>query len=151
MEPFHLRFTLSRRQRIPELFPWLPALAGSLGFSIGIAFLGSVVSPWFLLFLLLPLIFYRGLFALLLELTFYPSKPIEVVVDDDALTVQTGGEKRCLPLAGIIQVFREGNTWTVLHTDGTTLFIPARIVTDIQMEFLKSFARCAAEERRAKA
>jgi hypothetical protein len=149
--PFCLRFILKRQQRVAEVFPWLPALAGSLGFSIGAAFLAIAVSPWFLLFLLLPVIFYRGLFALLLELVFYPSKPVEVIVDGDELTVQTGSERRMLPLDGIIQVFRAGEVWTVLHIDGTVLHIPAGVATEKQIEFLKSFALRAAEERKRNA
>jgi hypothetical protein len=146
--PFRLRFIPKRRQRVAELFPWLPALAGSLGFSIGAAFLATAVSPWFLLFLLLPVIFYRGLFALLLELVFFPSKPVEVIVEGDELMVQTGSERRMLPLDGIIQVFRAGEVWTVLHLDGTSLLIPATAIATEQIEFLKSFARSAAAERK---
>ena len=148
MDPFRVTFTLSRRQRVGELFPWLPALAGSVGFAVGVAYLASVASAWFLALLVLPLVFYRGLFSLLLELAFAPGKPVEVIVDGDALTVVSGRERRELPLAGIIQVYREGLDWVVLHADRTTLLIPAEAVTDEQMDYLKSFAMRAARERR---
>src|SRR5262245_22632717 len=147
--PFHLRFTLSRRQRAAELFPWLPALAGSIGFSIGVAVLASVASPWFLILLLLPLIYYRGLFLLLLELAFYPRQPIEVFVDETRLDVRTRKERRSLPLDGIIQVFRSDDAWTVLHIDRSVVTIPADTISGEQIDYLKSFARRAAAERKA--
>lgn len=148
MEPFRVQYTLTRRQRVGELFPWLPALAGSLGFSVGVAYLALAVSAWFLALLLLPLVFYRGLFSLLLELVFSPSKSVEVIVDADTLTVVSGRERRELPLAGIIQVYRDGSDWVVLHVDRTTLLIPMAAVTEEQVAFLKSFALLAARARR---
>jgi hypothetical protein len=151
VEPFQLRYTLSRRQRITELFPWLPAIAGTLGFSIGIAFLAKVVSPWFLLFLLLPIIFYHGLFGLLLELTFYPGKLVEVSVTPAELAIVIDGCRQSLPLEGIIQVYRaEGETaWTVLHIEGASLTVPTEAITAEQVNYLKSFAMAAKQRRDA--
>ncbi len=151
MEPFHLRFTLTRRQRVSELFPWLPAIAGSIGFSIGGAFLATVVSPWFLFLLCLPLIYYPSLFALLLELTFRPTKSVEIAVNGDSLTMLIAGKRRVLPLEGIIQVFRtEGEaSWTLLHADGSVILIPSAAITSEQVDYLKSFALRAAAARRA--
>jgi hypothetical protein len=147
--PFHLRFTLSRRQRAAELLPWLPAVAGTLGFGMGTVFLATVASPWFLLLLLLPIVYYRGLFLLLVELAFWPRQPVEVFVDDARLEVRTRRERRTLPLDGVIQVFRSGAAWTVLHLDRTAVLIPTDAIGAEQIEFLKSFARRAAAQRRA--
>ena len=45
--PFHLHYTLSRRQRLAtEIYPWLPAIAGSIGFVLGALYLATTVSPW---------------------------------------------------------------------------------------------------------
>ena len=52
-----------------------------------------------------------------------------------------------LPLDGIFQVFRAGDTWTVLHLDGTVLTIPADAITAEQVDYLKSFARRSAAAR----
>jgi len=149
VEPFTIRYTLTRRQRLPELLPWIPAVAGSVGFSVGMAYLAGVASRWFLVFLALPLVLYRGLFALLVELAFYPGKPVEVTVGDEDLTVRVGGDTRQLALDGIIQVYRpEGDAdWTVLHLDGTTLAIPAGLITPAQLDHLKGFALRAARQR----
>jgi hypothetical protein len=149
--PFTLRYALTRRHRLPELFPWLPALAGSLGFSIGAAVLAADVSAWFLLLLLIPTVLYRGLFALLFELTFRPSQQVEVVVDDKALEVAVEGGRRRLPLEGVIQVYRVEGTadWALLHADGTALTIPAGAATAEQLDYLKGFALRAAAARKA--
>ena len=149
VEPFQLRYTLSRRQRVTELFPWLPAIAGATGFSLGVAFLAKVVSPWFVLLLLLPIIFYHGLFGLLLELVFYPRKLVELSVTPDELAIVSDGHRQSLPLEGIIQVFRaEGETaWTVLHIGGASLTIPTEAITAEQVKYLKSFALAAKQRR----
>jgi hypothetical protein len=126
-------------------------MAGGLGFSIGVAFLAKVVSPWFLLLLLLPIIFYHGLFGLLLELTFYPRKLVEVSVTRDELAIAIDGRRQSLPLEGIIQVFRaEGKSaWTVLHIEGASLTIPAESIAAEQINYLKSFALAAKQRRDA--
>ena len=67
--PFRIAFTLSRRQRLAvELMPWLPAVAASLGFAVGAAFLATAASPGFLLLLLVPPLMYRGLVVLVFDL-----------------------------------------------------------------------------------
>jgi hypothetical protein len=147
--PFTFRYTLTRRQRLAELFPWLPALAGSVGFSVGVAYLAGVASLWFLILLALPVILYRGLIFLLVELIFFPGKLVEVTVDTEELTLRVGDDTRQLALDGIIQVFRaEGDAdWTVLHIDGTTLAIPTGLIAPEQLDYLKGFALRAARER----
>jgi hypothetical protein len=149
--PFTIRYTLTRRQRLTELLPWLPALAGSIGFSVGVAYLAAVVTPWCSALLALPVIYYRGLVALAFELAFRPNKPVELAVDGDELVAQVGPDTRRLPLEGIIQVFRaEGAAdWTVLHLDGSAFTIPAGSVAPDQLDYLKGFALRAARERRA--
>jgi hypothetical protein len=149
--PFTIRYTLTRRQRLGELLPWLPALAGSVGFSVGAAYLAAVVTPWCLILLLLPLVMYRGLVALALELVFRPHKPVELTVDAGELVARVGDESRRLPLEGIIQVFRTEGTadWTVLHLDGSAFTIPAGSIAPEQLDYLKAFALRAARQRRA--
>jgi hypothetical protein len=150
--PFHLHYTLSRRQRLAtELYPWLPAIAGSIGFVIGALYLSTTVSPWFLIMLLLPVVAYRGLLTFAFDIAIHPRQSVDVLVDDAQLEVQIDDERRRLPLEGIIQVFRseDGSTWTVLHLDRSSLTIPSAAITVEQLDYLKSFARRAAEERRA--
>jgi hypothetical protein len=148
--PFHLRYTLTRRQRLAtELYPWLPAIAGALGFCLGAAFLSLAVSRWFLLLLLIPVVAYHGLFAFFCEIVFRAARPVEVVVDESELEVLTNGERWRCDLDGIIQVFRseDATTWTVLHIDGLVLTVPASAISGEQLDYLKSFARRAAAHR----
>jgi hypothetical protein len=150
--PFHLHYGLSRRQRLgAELLPWLPAIAGTIGFCFGVAYLVLSVSAWFLFLFLLPVAAYRGLFAFLFDIVFRARKPVDVLVDDSRLELTIHGEQRSLPLDGIFQVCRSecGSTWTVLHLDRTVLIIPAEAITSEQLDFLKSFALRAAKERKA--
>jgi hypothetical protein len=152
--PFHLRFGLTRRHRLAaELLPWLPAIAGTTGFCIGVAYLVLSVSAWFLFLLLLPVIAYRGLFVFLFDIVFRAHLPVEVVVEDARFGVAIGSEQRWRTLDGIFQVCRSesGTMWTVLHLDGTVLMIPADAITIEQLDYLKSFALRAAAERRAAA
>ncbi len=149
MPPFTLRFDHTRRHRAEELFPWLPALSGSVGFGIGVAYLVTVTSPWFLALLAVPLLLFPGLFRLLFDLAAKPRRPVEVVADADGLTVTSGGATRRLAYAGIIQVYRSGTDWVVLHRDGSSLTLPAGAATDEQLAFLKGFARRAFEARKA--
>jgi hypothetical protein len=132
-----------------ELLPWMPAVAGSIGFSVGAAYLAYVVSPWFLFFLALPIALYRGFFALAFELIFFPGTPVELRVEQGELTLQVANETRTLPLDGIIQVFRDDNRsdWTLLHANRTSIAIPAELISAEQLDYLKGFALRAARER----
>ena len=106
MIPFHLQYSLTRRQRLSvELYPWLPAIAGTIGFVIGALYLVVVVSSWFLLLLLIPVVMYRGLFAFAFDIAIHARQPIELVVEDSRLGLTIDGEQRWLALDGIIQVF----------------------------------------------
>jgi len=147
--PFHVRYTLTRRQRVGELLPWLPALAASIGFGIGGVYLSGAVTLWFLLLFLLPIVFYRGLFILLFDLASRSQQPVELTVDETTLWLQIDTTRRKLSLDGVIQVFRSGDGWTLLHRDGSSLLIPFDTLTEDQLDYLKSFARTAAAERKA--
>lgn len=148
MEPFHLRFALSRRQRLAvELPPWLPAVAGTLGFGLGALYAGLFASHWFLLLLLLPPIMYRGLFVFAFDIVFHGRRAVEVLAGAVELEVRSAEAVQRLPLDGIFQVYRSGTVWTVLHLDGTVLTIPADAISAAQVEYLKSFARRAAAAR----
>jgi hypothetical protein len=148
VQPFHLSYTLTRRQRLAvELPPWLPAVAAALGFTFGAAFLALNVSRWFLIMLLLPPVVYRGLFVFAFDITVRGGRPVELIAGDVGFEVRSGGEVKWLPLDGIFQVFRSGDVWTALHLDGTVLTIPVNAITAEQIEYLKSFAHRAAAAR----
>lgn len=127
--------------------PWLPAVAASLGFVVGAAFLATTASPWFLLLLLIPPLVYRGLVVFVFDLVVRDGRVVEVFADGTTIEVISGVERRKLPLDGVFQVFRSGDTWTVLHLDGSVLTIPASAISGEQVEYLKSFARRGAAAR----
>lgn len=148
MDSFHLEFKLSRRQRLAvELPPWLPAVAATVGFTIGTVYAGLYASRWFFFLLLLPPLVYRGLFAFAFDIAVRGGRRVTVTESEGELVVQSGGDTRCLPLDGVFQVFRSGDTWTVLHLDGSVLTIPSDAITPAQVDYLKSFARRAAAAR----
>jgi hypothetical protein len=150
MAPFHLHFTLSRRQRLAlELPPWLPGIAATAGFVIGTTYAGLYASPLFFFLLLLPPVVYRGLFALAFDLVFRGGRAVELFVGDAELRVASDGKVKTLPLGGLFQVFRSGDAWTVLHLDGTVVTIPAGAIADEQVAYLRSFARRTAAALRA--
>lgn len=151
--PFTLRYDLTRRHRLAvELPPWLPCLAATVGFGVGMAFLGRVVSPLFFTLLLLPVVLYRGFFAFLYDLAARPVRPIDIVVEADRLGVLLDNGRRWLYLDGVIQVYRSGrDAYTLLHLNGSVLTIPADAVTREQVEFLQGFALRAARRRWAAA
>lgn len=148
MSAFHLEFTLTRRQRLAvELPPWLPAVAASLGFTVGAAYLTLNASLWFLVMLLLPPVVYRGLFVFAFDILARGGRRVVVTESEGDLVVQSSGETQFLALGGIFQVFRSADVWTVLHLDGSVLTIPATAIAPEQIEYLKSFARRAAATR----
>ncbi len=148
MSPFHLNYTLTRRQRLRvEVVPWLPAVAGTVGFSAGAVYLILTVSVWCFPLLFLPPVMYRSLFAFAFDLVVNGGRPVELTVSDAEMEIRTGGETKRLALDGLFQVFRSGDTWTVLHLDGTVLTIPAEAISGEQIEYLRSFARRAAAAR----
>jgi hypothetical protein len=149
---FQLHYSLTRRQRLAvELYPWLPAIAGTIGFAIGALYLVLFVSSWFFLLFFLPVIAYRGLFVFLLDIAFRSRQLVEVTVEEVRFGVRIDGVYHWHSLDGIFQVFRSetGMTWTVLHLDGAVLTIPAEAITMEKLEYLKSFAIRALRERKA--
>jgi hypothetical protein len=147
---FHLRYALTRRQRLAvELPPWLPAVAATTGFGVGAAYAGVYASPWLLLLLVLPLVMYRGLFGFVLDILTNRGSAVELIADgtDTDLEVRTAGGAKRLPLSGVFQVFRSGDVWTVLHLDGTMLTIPADAIGDEHVAYLRTFVRRAAAAR----
>ena len=150
MSPFHLHYTLTRRQRLRvELLPWLPAVAGTVGFSVGAVYLTLSASEWFLLLLALPPVVYRGLFLFALDIAVNYNRAVELSADAGVLEVRAGGAEGRLPLEGVFQVFRSGDAWTVLHLDGTVLTIPAEAIDAEQVGYLRAFARRAGPARGA--
>jgi hypothetical protein len=150
--PFVVHYSLTRRQRLAyELFPWLPALAGTLGFAFGAAYLCWAVHPVLGLFFLLPVVVYRGLFAFLWSLLRQSRLPVELQVDQSHLRWQmTAQPPHYLPVDGIIQVCRtnDPNMWNILHHNGMVIPVPQSALTAEQLAYLRQLALRAARQRR---
>ena len=152
MVPFHLRYTVNRRQRLAvELPPWLPCLAASLSFTVAVTYLSAIVHPAFCFLLPLPFILCRGFFVFLLELLAYSTRPVDVIFEADRFGVLVDSERYWLSLGGVFQVYRnESRTaWILLHLNGSILTIPNHVITTEQLDFLKGFALRAAAARKA--
>jgi hypothetical protein len=146
---FHLHYGLSRRQRFAaEIYPWLPCLAACLGFTFGVVFLSTNASRWFIPLLVLPPIVCRNFIALLFDLAIHPARPAQLIANHISLGVTMGREWWWLPLSGIIQVFRSGDSWTILHLNGAVLTVPADAIAAEQIDYLKAFAMQNAQQRR---
>jgi hypothetical protein len=142
MTPFQLHYSLSRRQRLAvELVPWLPAIAATVGFGTGAAYLVVTVSPWFAPLLLLPVALYRGLFAFAFDILVHAGRRVELAVGPTDMELRSSRTVKRVPLQGIFQVFRAEGVWTVLHLDGSVFTIPASAIAADQVEYLRSFTR----------
>ena len=152
MVPFHIHYTLTRRQRLAvEFTPWLPCLAASLGFTVAVTYLAAAVSGWFLPMLILPLIVARGFLGFLWGIAACSAWPVDLLVEVDRLGVLVEGRRRWIMLDGVFQVCRSADrtTWTVLHLNGSLITIPANAIQPEQLDYLKGFANRAAAARRA--
>jgi hypothetical protein len=148
--PFRIQYELTRRPRLAAyLHVWGPCLAPCLGFTLGIAFLSLVMTPWFLALLAVPAGLGWWYLPGLLDIARHPTEPVELAVDAGAMTVVSRRTRLRLPLDGIVQVFRAGDFWTALHANAAPLHIPAGAITDEQADYLKGFALRAAAARRA--
>lgn len=141
MVPFHIRYELTRGPRLAAyLHVWGPCLAPCLGFTLGIAFLSAVVSAWFLPLLIVPVALGRWYLPGLLDIVRHRTEPVEITTDTDELVIASRRGRQRLALQGIIQVFRAGDSWTVLHAGGAVLRIPAGAISEEQVAYLKGFA-----------
>lgn len=148
MIPFRLQYSLGRRDRLAvEFTPQTPALAAALGFTCGIAYLGASVSSWFLVLLALPLVVCRRLIAFLADVAMVAERCEDILVEADRLGLLTPSGRVWLYLDGVIQVYRTGRNWTLLHLNGSVLTIPAAAIRPEQVEFLKAFALRGWRER----
>jgi len=145
--PFHLRYTLNRRQRlVPQLKIWgplyVPFIICLLIFFVVQTFVTPFTQgPWAGVFfgaLAVGLfLFLRGLFVGVLDVLFVPIRQMDVEVEENAAGVLIGAERWYLFLDGItdIRKFRD-DTWTIQHWNGCVLHIAAAVITDEQIDYV---------------
>jgi uncharacterized protein YegJ (DUF2314 family) len=147
--PFHLQYTLNRRQRlVPEfrrggLFLTLWVLVGFLVFSIlaavslyslscmGVFLFGAYALIWFLTL--------RSLFVCLLDVLFVPVRRTHITVRENAAEIQSGSKYWTLFLDGIYELCKyRDDTWTIRHTNGLIPNIPASAIQEDQIAYIRS-------------
>jgi len=147
--PFHLRYTLSRSQRlVPHLRIWgLPltlfvvpmflffcvqtVVAACLLSGFGLAVFGGLT--------LVGLVLYRGLFVGLLDVLLVPVRRMDVLAEENAAGILIGSERWYLFLDGITDLRKfSDDTWTVQHFNGCVLHIAADAIRDDQVAHLRA-------------
>jgi hypothetical protein len=153
--PIHLRYSLTRRQRLVGLYDewgWFAPL-------MAVPFLAFLVlragwSAWTLEWAAISLfgglalgviVLYAGLFGGLIDLMLVRVRQMDVTIEDGgagpAVGVLLGGERWYLFLDGITSIRRRRDLWIVRHYNGLVLWIPASAVTGEQVELLRDWMR----------
>jgi hypothetical protein len=148
--PFHLRYTLSRSQRLVTTLrihwglPWTLFILCLFSFFC----IRTIVSAWSLsgiglavfgglaLFVFLS---HRGLFVGLIDVLLVPVRRMDVIVEENAAGILFGTERWYLFLDGITGLRRfSDNTWTIQHYNGTTFLVDASAISEDQIDYLKA-------------
>ena len=135
--PFHLKYVLGRRQRLAlHLNNWLPLLACTIALAATVSYF--VVGKWWLL-LLLPLSFvvFPKFWLGILDVVFRGKREMDVMVDQNGIGFLRRGQRLWLFLDGISAVKRCGSTWKISHHNGQTINIPADVITERQIGFIR--------------
>ena len=140
--PCHLRYELSRRQRlVPHLAIWLgylPVLAIMAG---GVVLAAIYWSPWLSPLILVPLWLYKGFIIGVVDVAFFRVRPMDIVVEEKGLGFLMGGERWWLWLDGFIAIERYArDTWTLQHFNGHVVNIPVSVIPEDVIEFIKEEA-----------
>ena len=138
--PFHLRYRLTRRQRlIPHFGVWGPMSCIIPALCVGIILLAAATSPWSALLLIPVLFMFRGFFIGLIDVIFRRVRDMDIVVEEDTLGYLAGGERWHLFLDGIIDIRKyRDDIWTIQHWNGSIVNVLASEITDDQIDCLKA-------------
>jgi hypothetical protein len=144
--PFRLQYELNRRQRfVPHMKIWMP-YGPMLLIMLGGTFAGVIeISWWYLplfLFALWYVFWYAPGFILgLIDVTVWRKRPMDVIVNENAIGILVGEDRLWMSLDGILRIDKlSKDTWTIYHNNGTIISIPAAIITDEQIGFMKYVA-----------
>src|SRR5262245_2223838 len=147
--PFHLRYTLNRRQRlVPHLKIWgplyVPFIICLFIFFVVQTFVTPFTQgPWAGVFFgamaVGLFLFLRGLFVGVIDVLFVATRQMDVVVEENAAGIFIGAERWYLFLDGITDIRKFcDNTWTIQHWNGCVLHIAAAAITDEQINYLRA-------------
>lgn len=134
LEPCHLQYDLTRRQRWDvHVGAWLPALPRYLFVVAVMALLiwgASLRSWWFLLFALAPLWVMRGFIAGILNIAFVPVQHMDIIINEHGLGWMTGGGRCWAFLDSIVQIHRfRDDLWSFLCYHGEMISVPASLIS----------------------
>jgi hypothetical protein len=150
--PFHLRYQLTRRQRLlPHLKIWAPALpimaftaAGLLVVLLRWWWLAPLGLAWLWLF--------RNFFVGLADVLLRPTAPMDLIVVENGLGFLAGGERWWLFLDGVLSVGQlTAGVWTLQHFNGSVIHISADVITIEQVDYLKAAAARGREPEQIRA
>lgn len=153
--PVHLRYSLSRWQRLVGLYSvwgWFAPLVAIplwMFFLVqtaraiwtwepaGVAVFGGLALGVSLL--------YAGLLRGLVDVVLVSTRPMDVLFEGnasgEAAGVLIGGERWHLFLDGIIDIRQCRGVWIIYHHNGFVLLIPAAAISDEQIEHLRDCMR----------
>src|SRR5262249_31758430 len=142
--PFHLRYTLSRAQRLGSLVRMWGvgfSLAGAafclfflvmlIGCVLELAWTGIAVFGGLLLF---AIAFNRDIVLGILDVVLVSRQAMDVIVEENAAGILIGDQRWYLFLDGItdLRKFRD-DTWTIQHFNGFVLHIAASAIQEDQI------------------
>jgi hypothetical protein len=139
--PLQLQYVLTRRQRIlPHLKIWLPLLPFVIGAML-VGVLLVVVKWWFFPVLLFGLWLFRGFWIGLLDIVIHPTEKMDIIIEQNGLGFMMGGQRWWLFLDGMIRIEQFcPDTWTFCHYNGHVINVPASVITEDQVDFIRQTA-----------
>ena len=147
--PFHLRYELTRRQRLRQHrrtwgVAWTLYILALEAFFLWITFNDFGVYRWTgvfagLLFAGGLFVLYADLFGGLLDILLVRRRVVDMIIDNETAAILIGAERWHLFLDGITAIRQDhADTWTIEHSNGTVLHIPAAEITDDQLAHLRA-------------
>jgi hypothetical protein len=144
--PILLQYDLNRRQRfVPHMKIWMP-YGPMLLIMLGGTFAAVIeISWWYLPLFLFALwfVFWHspGFIIGLIDVIVWRKRPMDVIVNENAIGILAGEERLWMSLDEILRIDKLcKDTWTIYHYNGTIISIPAAIITDEQIGFMKYVA-----------
>jgi hypothetical protein len=82
--------------------------------------------------------FTRGFFVGLIDMLIHPTRPMDIIVEDNGLGVLIGTQRRWLLLDRILSISKyRKDTWTIYHYNGSIINIPVSEITTEQIRYLR--------------
>lgn len=147
--PFHLRYTLTRGQRIvPHIRIWgiasSPFILGLFGFFlvaavINFSRLRLLDGFGFLLLAGLVFVLARGFFVGIIDVLATRNREVDLLVEKDAAGVLLRAQRWWLFLDGFVEIRKyRRDVWTLRHYNGCVLNVPTAQVSEDLLDYIKA-------------